>query len=98
MARHSRFSFAFGCCLLSVLILCHEVLHVEARRVREVSKTHHHHHHRHRHHQETGLTVGRRFGGVGGRSKRSTGWVDHFADLRSTEPGHSPGVGHSINN
>ncbi|KAI3437376.1 uncharacterized protein J3R85_005356 [Psidium guajava] len=93
MARLSRFSFACGCCLLLVLILRHEVLHVEVRRVSEVSKTHHHHHRR-----ETGLTIRRNFRGGNGRSKRRTSKVEHVADFRSTEPSHSPGVGHSINN
>lgn len=92
MARHSRFfSFACGYSLVLVLILCQEVVHVEARHLRVVSKTHHHH-------RETGPSVGRSFGGGEGISKRRTRKVEHVADLRSTEPGHSPGVGHSINN
>ncbi|KAL3722173.1 hypothetical protein ACJRO7_034526 [Eucalyptus globulus] len=92
MARHSRFAFACGCSFLLVLILCHEVIHVEARPLREDSKTHHHHH------QETGVSIGRSLRGGEGRSKKRTSKLEHVADFRSTEPGHSPGVGHSINN
>ncbi|KAF8012440.1 hypothetical protein BT93_I0563 [Corymbia citriodora subsp. variegata] len=91
MARRSRFSFTCWCSLLLVLILCHEVFHVEARHLRELSKTHHRHHHHHHH-------VGRSFRGGEGRSKKRTIKVEHVADFRSTEPGHSPGVGHLINN
>ncbi|KAL3722169.1 hypothetical protein ACJRO7_034522 [Eucalyptus globulus] len=96
MARHTPFSFARWCSLLLVLILCQEVFHVEARHLREDSKIHRHHHHHH--HHETGVSVGRSFGGGEGRSKKMTGKVEDVADFPSTEPGHSPGVGHSINN
>lgn len=95
MAKHFRFSFACRCSLLLVLILCHDVFHVEERHLREVSKAHRRHHHHH--HHETGVSAGRSFGGGEGRGKKRTSKVEHVANFRSTKPGHSPGVGHSIN-
>ncbi|KAF8012435.1 hypothetical protein BT93_I0558 [Corymbia citriodora subsp. variegata] len=96
MARPRRFSFARWCSLLLFLILCHEVFPVEARHLGEDLKTRHHHQHHHHHHQ-TGLSIGRSFGGGEGRSETRTSKVEHVADFQSTQPGHSPGVGHSIN-
>ncbi|KAF8012437.1 hypothetical protein BT93_I0560 [Corymbia citriodora subsp. variegata] len=96
MAKHSRFSFACWCFLLLVLILCHEVFHVEARHLNGDSKTHRHHHHHH--HHETVVSVQISFEGGEGRSEKRTSKVEHVEDFQSTLPGHSPGVGHSINN
>ncbi|OMP02045.1 hypothetical protein COLO4_11385 [Corchorus olitorius] len=84
-----------ACVFLLVLLLCHEifVLNVEARHLRskgcrKCSRQ------RHRNSLETAKIGGH--SNVSGQERSNK--MDYVDDFRPTAPGHSPGVGHSINN
>lgn len=79
---------------LIVLILCQELVDVEGRHLRskpckKCSK----------HHGKSTLSAkedGGRANASSGQEKASK--MEHLDDFRPTSPGHSPGIGHSIQN
>ena len=78
------------CAFLLVLVLYHGILDVEGRHL----KSDHAACNKCSMHVNT-LTVAK----VGDHTNQSeqTSKMEHVDDFRPTEPGHSPGVGHSIN-
>ncbi|OAY33803.1 hypothetical protein MANES_13G126300v8 [Manihot esculenta] len=81
------------CIFLLVLMLCHEVLVVEGRHLKphKLCKK------CFRLSDQNSLNVSEDTQKLlGGQEKTSK--MDYVDDFRPTEPGHSPGVGHSINN
>ncbi|POO02771.1 DNA-directed RNA polymerase II subunit RPB1-like protein [Trema orientale] len=81
--------------LLIFLIICHEVMNIEARHLKPCKKGHS----RHGHHEKSATTL---VYAANGRSnlpqQQEQTSKDVIDDFRPTSPGHSPGVGHSINN
>ncbi|KAF5738208.1 hypothetical protein HS088_TW13G01104 [Tripterygium wilfordii] len=85
-----------ACGFILVLILCGEVVDVKGRHLKPhlCKKCRNHRHSKNSlnaakagdHHHLTGSAQGR------------TSKVEYVDDFRPTAPGHSPGVGHSINN
>lgn len=82
-----------ACIVLFFLILCHEVVHVEGRPLKSVElckkcSTNNDNSQNVPENGNHGLTAG----------QEQTSKVKYVDDFRPTEPGHSPGVGHSVNN
>ncbi|KAF5736125.1 hypothetical protein HS088_TW14G00260 [Tripterygium wilfordii] len=86
-----------ACGFILVLILCHEVVHVEGRG--RHLKSHLCKKCNSRHHKNT-LNAAAKAGDhhLTGSAQERTSKVEYVDAFRPTAPGHSPGVGHSINN
>ncbi|GFY86507.1 hypothetical protein Acr_05g0001460 [Actinidia rufa] len=75
----------YACAFLLVLVLCNEVGYVDGRRHLKCKKW---------------LSNGKNTMKVtgGGKAVEGKSEVEHAEDFRPTAPGHSPGIGHSLNN
>ncbi|KAJ7944407.1 Precursor of CEP3 [Quillaja saponaria] len=92
----AKTSLTFACIFLLVFILCHEVVYIEGRHLKKPGLC-----------RKCSNTMNARAHGSGGHGKNAKGLNQQIRtskveygvdDFRPTAPGHSPGVGHSINN
>ena len=79
------------CALLVFLIICHEVVHMEGRNLKSRRSTH-------EKSTSTSFSINNEANQGNVMHQEESSKVEHIDDFRPTSPGHSPGVGHSINN
>ncbi|KAF3438932.1 hypothetical protein FNV43_RR17207 [Rhamnella rubrinervis] len=77
--------------LLLFIIIGHEVMHIEGRHLKSRRSTH-------EKSTSTSLSINGEANQGTAMHQAETSKVEHIDDFRPTSPGHSPGVGHSINN
>ena len=80
------------CALLVFLIIGHEVMHIDGRHLKSRGSTHE---------KITSISASLSINNEANQGtamhQEETSKVEHIDDFRPTSPGHSPGVGHSIN-
>ncbi|KAJ4714918.1 Precursor of CEP8 [Melia azedarach] len=88
----AKTSLVCSCVFILVLILCHELSSVEGRHLKCKKSSKHA-----RQMNTLSVPKGGRHHATGSKQAQ-TSKVEYVDDFRPTAPGHSPGVGHSINN